>query len=116
MALQREKLPRKCPDMQDVLAVCPQPGKQLVLPVQQGFHQEHPSGWFTEPRLGMASPRDEFSEASILPEQISLHSHPGHDFYLGLESQCIPCARGTGYKRATLGAVGDTCIASHVTA
>lgn len=37
----------------------------------------------------------------MLPEQISLHSHPGHDFNLGLEgsysrSEFIPCAQPEG--------------------
>lgn len=63
---------RNCPDMQDVLALCPWPGKQLVLHVHQGFNQESkrsnklPSGWSPEPWLGMGSlraakPRDEFT-------------------------------------------------------
>lgn len=92
---------------------------------------KHPSGWSTEPWLvclGMrslrhAKPRAGPAEGQMLPEQISLHSHCGHDFNLDLEglysrSQFIPHAQpegqGTlqkGHSKPLRGAVGDTGIA-----
>jgi len=86
-----------------------------LLPRHRGSHDvserssKHPSGWSTDPwllclgmrSLRVAKPRAERSEGQMLPEQISLHSHPGHDFNLDLEGshnrgQFIPCAQPEG--------------------
>lgn len=92
---------------------------------------KHPSGWSAEswlvyPRLRSprgAKPRAVPSERQMLPEQISLHSHPGHDFNLDLESlysrsHFILCAQpegqGTlqkGHSKPPRGLWGHTCIA-----